>query len=214
MPRPGRIRFLSRTAPFYDPAVRPLGFGRLWRAVTESAASEAGSRCLDVCTGTGGVAVALARRGSRVVGFDLSSGMLRHARRKARAAGVAERAHWVRMDARRIALRDDSFPVVVCAMSLHEMAEEERGEVLGEIRRVASDKVVVADYRAPTAGWQRVLFWFFKLFERLESEDFDGFMSTDLREPLEGAGLVVEPPRDSALYRIWSCRVSRKETVT
>ena len=211
MPRPGRVRFLSRTAPFYDPAVRPLGFRRLWEEVAEWAARTAGTPCLDVCTGTGGVAVALARRGSRVVGLDLSPGMLRHARRKARAAGVADRAQWVRMDARRIAFRDDSFPLVVCSMSFHEMAEKERGQVLEEIKRVASDRVVVADYRVPTAGWQRLLFPVFRAFEHLESEDFDGFTSVDFRERLEEAGLVVEPPWDVALYRIWPCRVRPRE---
>jgi ubiquinone/menaquinone biosynthesis C-methylase UbiE len=151
----------------------------------------------------------MARRGGRVVGFDLSPGMLRHARRKARAAGFADRADWVRMDARRIAFRDASFPLVVCAMSLHEMAEEEIRQVLEEIRRVSSDKVVVADYRLPSAGWRRVLFWFFKVFERLESEDFDGFMSVDLRERLEGAGFVVEAHWDTALYRVCPCSVRR-----
>jgi ubiquinone/menaquinone biosynthesis C-methylase UbiE len=149
----------------------------------------------------------MARRGRRVVGVDLSSGMLRHARRKARAAGVADRAQWAQMDARRIPFGDDSFPLVVCAMSLHEMGEGERVQVLREIRRVASDRVVVADYRLPTVGWQRALFWVFRVFERLESEDFDGFMSLDVREWLEGVGLVVEPPRDFVLYRIWTCRV-------
>jgi ubiquinone/menaquinone biosynthesis C-methylase UbiE len=207
MPRPGRIRFLSRTARFYDPAVYTFGFRGLWESVAEWAQQGAGSPCLDVCTGTGGVARAMARRGGRVVGFDLSPGMLRHARRKARAAGFADRADWVRMDARRIACRDASFPLVVCSMSLHEMAEEEIREVLEEIRRVSSDKVVIADYRLPSAGWRRLLFWFFKVFERLESEDFDGFMSVDLRERLEAAGLVVEAHWDSALYRVCPCSV-------
>ncbi len=115
------------------------------------------------------------------------------------------------MDARRIAFRDASFPLVICAMSLHEMGEEERRQVLGEIRRVASDRVVVADYRLPTTGWQRALFWVFRVFEHLESEDFDGFMSDDVRERLERAGFLVEPPWDSTLYRIWPCRVRSRE---
>jgi ubiquinone/menaquinone biosynthesis C-methylase UbiE len=175
--------------------------------IAEWGVQRAGTPCLDVCAGTGGVAVEMARRGSHVVGLDLSSGMLRHARRKARAAGVADQTQWVQMDARRIAFRDGSFPLVVCAMSFHEMSEEERSQVLGEIRRVASDRVVVADYRVPTAGWQRGLFWVFRVFERLESEDFDGFAALDVREWLERAGFVVEPPWDVALYRVWPCRV-------
>jgi ubiquinone/menaquinone biosynthesis C-methylase UbiE len=214
MPRPGRIRFLSRTAPFYDPAVHTFGFRRLWEALAERAAEGATSPCLDVCAGTGGVAMAMARRGGRAVGFDLSPGMLRQARRKARAAGVADRTQWVRMDARCIAFRDASFPLVVCSMSFHEMAEEERGQVLEEMKRVASDRVVVADYRAPTSGWQKLVFPVFRAFEHLESEDFDGFMSVDLREHLEGAGLVVEPPWEVALYRIWPCRVRRSPDVS
>jgi ubiquinone/menaquinone biosynthesis C-methylase UbiE len=188
-----------------------LGFGRLWKALTGPGARSAGTPCLDVCTGTGEIALALARGGSRVVGLDLASGMLGQARRKARAAGVADRAHWVRMDARRMAFRDDSFPLVICAMSFHEMAEQERAQVLAEMMRVASDRVVVADYRVPTAGWQRLLFPVFRVFERLESEDFDGFMSVDVREWLEEAGLAVEPFRDVALYRIWPCRVRPTE---
>lgn len=207
MPRPGRIRFLSLTAPAYDPVVRLLGFGRLWRTIAEWGARTGGTPCLEVCAGTGGVAVELARRGGRTVGLDLSRGMLRHARRKTRRAGVAARADWVRMDARRIAFRDDSFPLVVCAMSFHELGEEERNQVLGEVRRVSSDRVVVADYRAPAAGWRRALFWVFRVFERLESVDFDGFAALDVPRWLEGAGLLVEPPWDVALYRVWPCRV-------
>jgi ubiquinone/menaquinone biosynthesis C-methylase UbiE len=137
--------------------------------------------------------------------------MLRHARRKARAAGIADRTQWVRMDARQIAFRDDSFPLVICSMSFHEMAEEERRQVLEEMKRVASDQVIVADYRVPTSGWQRLLFPVFRVFELLESEDFDGFTSVDLREQLEEAGLVTEPLRDIALYRIWPCRVESRE---
>jgi ubiquinone/menaquinone biosynthesis C-methylase UbiE len=150
----------------------------------------------------------MARRGGRVVGCDLSPGMLRHALRRARSAGLADRADWVRMDARRIACRDASFPLVVCAMSLHEMAEEEIRQVLAEVRRVSSDKVVVADYQLPSAGWRRLLFWFFKVFERLESEDFDGFISKGLRERLEAAGLAVEAYWDTGLYRVCTCSVS------
>ncbi len=211
MPRPGRIWFLSLTARAYDPVVLLFGFRRLWKTIAEWGVQSTGTPCLEVCAGTGGVAVEMARRGSRVFGVDLSPGMLRQAGRKARRAGVAERAQWVQMDARRIAFRDDSFPLVVCAMSFHEMGEEERAQVLGEMRRVSSDRVVVADYRAPSAGWRRPLFWVFRVVERLESEDFDAFAALDVREWLEGAGFVVEPPWDIALYRVWPCRVRRRE---
>jgi ubiquinone/menaquinone biosynthesis C-methylase UbiE len=189
-----------------------MGFRRLWEAVAEWAAQNADAPCLDVCTGTGGVAVALARRGKRVVGLDLASGMLLHARRKAASAGVADQIHWARMDAGRIGFGDASFPLVMCAMALHEMAEHERCEVLRELRRVTSDRVLVADYRVPAAGWRRTLFRAVRLFEYFESDDFEGFASLDLREHLEQVGLAIEKPWDAGAYRIWPCRVRHEET--
>lgn len=211
MSRPSHIRFLSRTAPFYDHVVHPMGFRRLWETVAERAAPDDDASCLDVCTGTGGVAMALARRGRRVVGLDLADGMLRHARRKAASEGIADRIDWARMDARRIGFADASFPLVVCAMALHEMAMQERDQVIRELRRVSSDRVLVADYRVPESGWRRLLFRAARIFEYLESDDFASFTVLDVREHLERVGLVVETPWDTDAYRIWSCRVRNEE---
>jgi ubiquinone/menaquinone biosynthesis C-methylase UbiE len=208
MSRPAQIRFLSWTAPFYDLTVGALGFGRLWEKLAERSAPAPGARCLDVCTGTGGVALALASRGAPVIGLDLASGMLERARCKARAAGLAERARWVRMDARRLAFRDGAFERVTCAMALHEMAEDEREQVLRELRRVASDRVYIADYRVPPRGWSRLLFHVMRAFEYLESDDFDGYVARDLRGRLEGAGFGVGKVWDEGPYRIWPCQIT------
>ena len=67
MSRASQIRFLSHTAPFYDAVVRALGFAGLWSSVAECANPAPGAPCLDVCTGTGGVALGLAARGAQVV---------------------------------------------------------------------------------------------------------------------------------------------------
>jgi len=206
--RPGRIRFLSRTAPFYDPTVNALGFRRLWKNLAERTAPGPGTPCLDVCTGTGGAALALARRGTPVIGLDLSAGMLERARRKARATGLAERAHWVRMDACRLAFRNGTFALVTCTMALHEMAEEERGQVLRELQRVASNRVLIADYRVPPSGWSRPLFHLLRVFEYLESDDFESYRTDDLPARLEKAGFGVEEAWDEGPYRVWLCRVS------
>jgi len=207
--RPGRIRFLSWTARLYDPTVNALGFGRLWKNLAERTAPGAGTACLDVCTGTGGAALALASRGSPVIGVDLSAGMLERARRKARAAGPAQRARWVQMDARRLAFRNRSFAHVTCAMALHEMADEEREQVLRELQRVASDRVLIADYRVPPSGWSRPLFHLMRVFEYLESDDFESYRVDDLRARLEKAGFGVEETWDTGPYRIWPCRVAQ-----
>ena len=210
MSRPGQIRFLSYAAPFYDAVVVVMGFRQLWRALAERAVPAPGERCLDLCTGTGGVALALARHGTRVVGSDLAAGMLDRARNKARSAGLGERTRWVQMDAGRLGFPDASFPLVTCAMSLHEMSEAERAKVLRELRRVASDRVLVADYRVPSRGWRRLLFRLVRAFEYVESDDFESFAARDLGERLAAAGLGVEPPWEAGPFRVWPCRVSRR----
>jgi ubiquinone/menaquinone biosynthesis C-methylase UbiE len=206
--RPGQIRFLSRVAALYDPVVGTLGFRRLWARMAEHGEAEPGAQCLDVCTGTGGVALALAARGAQVVGLDLAPGMLVRAERKARARGLGDRTRFVRMDARQIAFPDRSFDLVTCCMALHEMAEPERDAVLGEIERVARSRVLVAEYRVPKERLASLRFRLRHAFEYLESDDFPTFVRRDVPERLEAAGLAVEDASDAGAYRLWRCRTA------
>jgi len=206
--RPRYIRFLSRAAPLYDPVVSGMGFARLWLRLAERAQAEPGQPSLDVCTGTGGAALALAGAGATVVAVDAADGLLRRARRKARAAELCARVRLVRMDARRLAFPSASFPLVTCSMALHEMSEPERDAVLAELRRVASDRVLVADYRVPSGRARGFLFRALHAFEYLESDDFSGYTGRDMAERLQDAGFTVEAPCDTGAYRIWPCRVA------
>jgi ubiquinone/menaquinone biosynthesis C-methylase UbiE len=210
MSRPAQIRFLSRVAAAYDPVVQFMGFAPLWDAVAEAAAPAPGEWALDVCTGTGGAALELARRGARVIGLDLASGMLRQARRKRDNGGnaAAGTLSLVRMDARQLAFADRSFPLVTCTMALHEMAEKERGQVLAEIGRVARDRVIIAEYRVPRGRRKSFLFRAARFFEYAESDDFGSFVRHELSARLQGAGFTVETPQDVGGYRIWPCRVA------
>jgi ubiquinone/menaquinone biosynthesis C-methylase UbiE len=207
MSRAGQIRFLSRTARLYDPVVRTLGFPRLWDAIASHASPAAGTPCLDACTGTGGVALALARRGGAVVGVDLSGGMLARAARKAEAAGLAGRVSFQRMDARRLGFEDGAFPIVTCAMALHEMAPSERLHVLRELRRVASERVVVAEYEVPPRGARRLAFRALHAFEYLESDDFASFLARGALGCMEDAGLSADLHVRTGSYAVWSCQV-------
>jgi ubiquinone/menaquinone biosynthesis C-methylase UbiE len=202
MSRPTQIQFLSRFAAAYDPVVKFMGFTPLWKAVAEAAAPARGEWTLDVCTGTGGAALELARRGARVVGLDLAAGMLRRARRK--------RSHlapyFVRMDARHLAFADRTFPLVTCSMALHEMAEAERTCALAEIVRVSSDRVIIAEYRVPRDARRRLLFRMSRAFEYAESDDFGAFMRRDLGTRLAQAGLGVAAAHDVGAYRVWACQ--------
>lgn len=197
MSRPAQIAFLSAVARLYEPVVAWLGFPPLWRAIAEVAAPASGERALDVCTGTGGAARALAEAGARVIGVDLARGMLRRGRRGAALA---------RMDARSLAFRDGSFPLVTCCMALHEMSEPERAQVLGEIRRVARERVVIAEYRVPDSRAGRRWFRLRRAYEYLESDAFEPFVTRDFAERLRAAGLDPTRTRDVGGFRIWGCR--------
>ena len=57
--------------------LQSFGLHRRWkRRVVELAAVQSGNRALDLCCGTGDLALALARRGAEVIGFDFSQAML------------------------------------------------------------------------------------------------------------------------------------------
>ncbi len=201
------MKFLSRWARAYDPVVRLMGFAALWRGIVQVAAPDPGQRVLDVCTGTGGAALELIGGGARVVGVDLAEGMLRQAVRKGGDDGLRARPLLARMDAALLGFPDGSFSLVTCSMALHEMAEAEREQVLREIRRVASDRVVIAEYRVPADCSRSLLFRVARFFEYIESDDFESFVRCGVNGRLERAGFLVGPPRDVGAYRIWPCRV-------
>lgn len=98
---------------------------------------QAGWRVLDVGTGTGLVArraaAAVGARG-KVLGIDLSEGMLATARARVREAGLAERVELQHMDAEKLALPDASHDAVVSLFALLHFPDP--AAALAEMRRV------------------------------------------------------------------------------
>ena len=97
-----------------------------------------GRRVLDVGTGTGRAAIALARRGAIVTGVDASAEMLQVAARRAADAGVT--VAFARGDAHHLDFADRSFDAVVCLRVL--MHTPDWRASLRELCRVAADRVV------------------------------------------------------------------------
>lgn len=98
---------------------------------------------LDVGTGTGRAAIALARRGAEVTGVDASAEMLAVAQR--RAADAQVQVTFARGDAHGLAFADRSFNTVVCLRVL--MHTPDWRQSLAELCRVAGERVVF-DYPA------------------------------------------------------------------
>jgi 2-polyprenyl-3-methyl-5-hydroxy-6-metoxy-1,4-benzoquinol methylase len=103
----------------------------------------AGRTVLDVGTGTGRAAIALAARGAIVTGVDASAQMLEVAGRRAKEAGI--RVTFAAGDAHGLAFADRSFDAAICLRVL--MHTPDWRLSLRELCRVARDRVVF-DYPA------------------------------------------------------------------
>ncbi len=100
-----------------------------------------GLRVLDVGTGTGRAAIALAARGGHVTGVDASAEMLAVGHRRANAAHVD--VQFLTADAHALAFDDRSFDAVVCLRVLMHTPDWRRS--LAELCRVSA-RCVVVDY--------------------------------------------------------------------
>jgi ubiquinone/menaquinone biosynthesis C-methylase UbiE len=113
------------------------------RVIASYLAPLAGTTILDVGTGTGRAALALALRGGRVTGVDASAEMLAVARRRAAAAGID--VTFAPGDAHALAYEDRAFDGVTCLRVL--MHTPDWRQSLAELCRVARHRVVF-DYPA------------------------------------------------------------------
>jgi ubiquinone/menaquinone biosynthesis C-methylase UbiE len=76
-----------------------------------------GKRALDIATGGGHVALALARRGADVIASDLTPPMLRAAQKFISEQGVS--ARFAQVDAQHIPFADNSLDIVTCRIAPH-----------------------------------------------------------------------------------------------
>jgi ubiquinone/menaquinone biosynthesis C-methylase UbiE len=125
-------------------------------AVFELVSAKPGDLSLDLSCGTGNYALALAERGARVVGVDLSEPMLRRAAAKARLAGAA--IALVRADAGALPFRARTFDLVTDILGL-EFAPDPAARV-AEAQRVlrpgGSLAVAILNRTGPWTLWRRL----------------------------------------------------------
>ncbi len=151
----GQVReMFDRISGVYDllNSAMTAGLHHRWRErAVDIAQVGPGARVLDVATGTGDLALELARRvapGGEVVGSDFSEGMLARARKKARAAGLDMRFEWG--DALELPYPDDSFDAATVGFGVRNFADLYQG--LAEMARVVrpGGRVVVLEFTTPT----------------------------------------------------------------
>lgn len=138
--RLGSGAMFDAIAPRYDRLNRIMSFGvdRRWRKKTVAALAlpDGPCRVLDVATGTGDLAIDIARRHphARVVGVDPSLGMLEIGRGKVAARGLADRVELLAGDAQALDHDDASFDGATIAFGIRNVPDRRRG--LAEMARV------------------------------------------------------------------------------
>jgi demethylmenaquinone methyltransferase / 2-methoxy-6-polyprenyl-1,4-benzoquinol methylase len=163
----------DRIAGVYDVmnSVMTAGLHHRWRErAVDLARVGPGSRALDVATGTGDLAIALAARGAEVVGSDFSEGMLERARTKSAAV------RWEQANALELPYATDSFDAATVGFGARNFSDLARG--LAEMVRVVrpGGRVVVLEITTPTRPPLSTFFslWFDRivpLLGRVTGED-------------------------------------------
>lgn len=152
-------RLFATIAPRYDRFNRlaSLGLDQRWRRQAIAASGLApGMRVLDVCTGTGDLALLCARRlagAGSVVGVDFTETMLRSAVRKLPVLGGV---HWLAGDAQSLPFDDGGFDRVFIGFSTRNLSDLEQG--VREMLRVlkAGGQLVILETGRPSNRLVRV----------------------------------------------------------
>jgi phosphatidylethanolamine/phosphatidyl-N-methylethanolamine N-methyltransferase len=146
----------DRWAPVYD-----LVFGRVFEqgrmasiAAAEAHVGPAGGRILEVGLGTG-LSLLSYRPSNRIVGIDISAGMLRRAQDRVIERGLTNVDALAVMDAKHLALPDASFDVVVAQYVITAVPDPET--TLDEFVRVLKPggEIILVNHLGAESGFRR-----------------------------------------------------------
>jgi demethylmenaquinone methyltransferase/2-methoxy-6-polyprenyl-1,4-benzoquinol methylase len=141
------------------------GIDRRWRTRAVRSLQLTGrERVLDLCTGTGDLAIAAARArpaAARVLGVDFSGAMLRVGADKLRSAGLDTRVAMVQGDAARIPAGDASVDAVTIGFGIRNV--ERIDAAAAELHRVLkpAGRLAILEFAVPTVPVFRELYgWY------------------------------------------------------
>ncbi|AEN04573.1 Methyltransferase type 11 [halophilic archaeon DL31] len=133
----------SAVATEYDEEQDSEEYAACASLVIEGAAPGAEETVLDLGTGTGAIALALAADAGKVIGRDISEGMLAEAREKATAAGYENVSFG---EGRfRDPNVDEPVDVVVSNFALHHLSDAEKREAIHAIAALEPRRFVLGD---------------------------------------------------------------------
>ena len=150
-------------APTYDKLnhILSLDIDRLWRRnVVRILRRKGAKQVLDMATGTGDLAIAIARNieGSQIFAADFSREMLAVAHKKVEALGLSEQISLHECDAENISLPDDAVDVATVAFGVRNFERQQKA--LTEIKRTIKPggHLVVLEFSNPKCAFVRFIY--------------------------------------------------------
>ena len=118
--------------------------------IPEFAGMKAGDRALDVCCGTGALALHYARMGIIATGIDLDPRVIEVADNKRRKQDLRN-VSFLTAGAPDLPFKDNLFDYASISMSLHEKERDDRDRIVTEMKRVVKKEgtLVFIDYKIP-----------------------------------------------------------------
>ncbi len=138
----------------YDGLNRVISFGldQSWRKkVINLVVQSKAEKVADIATGTGDLAIAMAKKGVQdITGIDISKGMLDVGRKKIVNQGLSDKILMVQADSEDLPYENDTFGAITVAFGVRNFEYLDKG--LSEIRRVLKPKgvFVVLETSNPT----------------------------------------------------------------
>lgn len=177
-------QMFDNIAPTYDGLnhVLSLNIDRLWRRRVVRIVRRTGAkRIMDMATGTGDLAIAMAKRidGSHILGVDLSEKMLDVARSKIRRQGLDERIVLQHGDAEHLeSIAPASLDAVTVAFGVRNFDDLAGGlqQIFRTIR--PGGTFVVLEFSTPR---NRVIRWFYAQYSHRLLPQIGGWVSKDKR---------------------------------
>ena len=168
MPKKEKIQeMFDGIAPSYDKLnhVMSLNVDKLWRKhALREIVDGTPQQILDVACGTGDSTIAIAAAagsGSRVIGSDISEGMMALVMEKAAHEGVHDRIRLQVADGENLPYEEGTFHRVTCAFGIRNFEHKEKG--LQEFYRVLrpGGKAVILELSVPR---NKTVRWFYDLY--------------------------------------------------
>ncbi|MFQ5963754.1 MAG: bifunctional demethylmenaquinone methyltransferase/2-methoxy-6-polyprenyl-1,4-benzoquinol methylase UbiE [Candidatus Scalinduaceae bacterium] len=142
-----------------------LNFDKSWREfATKVSGIKPNTKVLDVCTGTGDLAISyskLLNGKGMVVGSDYCHDMLRYGLPKIKKRHLEDKIKLIEADTLKLPFRDDSFEISTVAFGIRNVADLEAG--IREMGRVVKPdgKVVILEFSQPTNFLFKHIYFFY-----------------------------------------------------